>query len=105
MTTVVVVDEAEQHLRDIIAWWRENRLAAPDLVLREFIRCVSLLETAPDAGPRFRRTDVAGVRRLVMKRTRHLIYYLHDEANEIVYVIAVWGAPKQGDPVLVDPRR
>ena len=40
-----------------------------------------------------------------MKRTHHLVYYLHDEANAIVYVIAVWGAPKQGDPLLVDPRR
>lgn len=79
MTTVVVADEAEQHLRDIVAWWKENRLAAPDLV-----RCV---------------------RRVVMKRTRHLKYYLHDETNAIVYVIAVGGAPKEGDPVLVDPRR
>jgi plasmid stabilization system protein ParE len=105
MTTVVVVETAEQQLREIVAWWKENRLAAPDLVLREFVRCIRLLETAPDVGPRFRRTEVVGVRRLIMKRTRHLLYYLHDETHEIVYVIAVWGAPKEGDPVLFDPRR
>jgi hypothetical protein len=29
---------------------------------------------------------------------------VHDAANADVYVIAVWGAPKEGDPVLSDPR-
>ena len=46
-----------------------------------------------------------GVRRLVMRRTKHHVYSLHDEPNAIVYIIAVWGAPKVGVPVLIDPRR
>ena len=102
MTTVVVVDEAEDQLRIIDRWWRENRPLAPKLVLEEFSRCVSLLETAPDIGPRFRRSSVLGVRRLVMKRTKHIVFYVHDRANAIVHVIAVWGAPKEGTPILRD---
>ena len=39
-----------------------------------------------------------------MTKTRHYAYYLHDETNETVYIIAVWGAPKGDAPVLVDPR-
>lgn len=35
---------------------------------------------------------------------RNHIYTLHDEPNAIVYILAVWGAPKTGDPVLFDPR-
>ncbi|MBI2893554.1 MAG: type II toxin-antitoxin system RelE/ParE family toxin [Deltaproteobacteria bacterium] len=105
MTTVVVVAEAEEQLREIIEWWVENRPAAPALVLEEFARCVELLEHSPDAGPRFLRTRVPGVRRLVMKRTRHLVYYVHDEENAVVYIITVWGAPREGDPALRDPRR
>ena len=75
MTTVVVVDVAEEQLREIVEWWHEHRPAAPDLVMDDLDRCVSLLESAPDAGPRFRRTAVPGVRRLIMKRTKHIVYY------------------------------
>jgi plasmid stabilization system protein ParE len=73
-------------------------------VLEEFERCVTLLESTPDVGTSFHRTSIPGVRRLVMKKTRHFVYYIHDAAREIVYVIAVWGTPKGGDPVLRDPR-
>ena len=105
MTTVVVVDDAEEQLREIIEWWVVNRPAARTLVLDEFIRCVSLLSIAPDAGPRFRRTQVSGVRRLVLRRTKHLVYYVHDRMNAVVYIIAVWGAPKEGAPTLREPQR
>lgn len=104
MTTVVIVDAAEEQLAEIDEWWREHRPAAPTLVVDELARCVSLLEASPDLGVRFHRTPVPGVRRLVMKKTRHLVYYIHDAAHSIVYVIAIWGAPKDGDPVLHDPR-
>jgi hypothetical protein len=43
-----------------------------------------------------------------MRRTKHHVYYLHDEPNAAVYIIAVWGAvwgaPKVGYPILIDPR-
>ncbi len=41
MTSVVVVDEAEQQLREIVDWWIANRPAAPTLALDEFERCVT----------------------------------------------------------------
>ena len=104
MTTVVVVGDAEEQLRAIDDWWRANRGAAATLVVDEFDRCVTLLEHSPDIGVGFHRTDVPGVRRLVMKRTKHFVYYVHDAGNEVVYIVAVWGAPKGGDPVLRDPR-
>jgi plasmid stabilization system protein ParE len=104
-TLVVITDEAERHLAELVAWWTENRPLAPSLVQREFAHCVQLLETAPMAGVRFLRTPVPGVRRLVMRRTRNLVYYIYDSTNSIAYVIAVWGAPKEHDPVLVEPKR
>ena len=48
MTTIVVVDEAEQQLREIDAWWRANRPEAATLVVDEFERCTTLLESSPD---------------------------------------------------------
>src|ERR1041384_1253033 len=105
MTTVVLVDAAEEQLDEIVEWWTAHREANPTLVMEEFDRCVSLLESSPDAGARFHRSRVPGVRRLVMRRTKHHVYYLHDERSAVVYIIAVWGAPKAGAPPLIDPRR
>lgn len=104
MTTVVIVDVAEAQLLEIAAWWTANRHAAPDLVIEELERCVTLLESTPDAGMPFHRASVPGVRRLVMRKTRHFIYYIHDAARAAVYIIAVWGTAKGSDPVLRDPR-
>lgn len=40
-----------------------------------------------------------------MRRTKHHVYYLHDEPNAVVNIVAVWGAPKTGVPVRIDLRR
>jgi hypothetical protein len=73
------------------------------LVVDEFQRCVTLLET-PEMGSPFRKTQVLGVRRVVMKKTKHVVYYVHDSVHSVVYIIAVWGMPKDGFPPLDDPR-
>lgn len=104
MTTVLLVDDAERQLRDVVAWWSENRPAAPNLVVEEFANCIELLESSPDAGVRVRRAAIPGVRRMLMPRTRHHVYYVHDETHGIVYVLAVWGAPRAAAPPLSDPR-
>ena len=36
MTVVVVVDEAEEQLREVVDWWLVHRPAAPLLPLDEF---------------------------------------------------------------------
>lgn len=104
MTTVVFVADAEQQLHSIVEWWEAHRPAAASLVRDELERCVRLLEHSPDAGGSFQRSKVPGVRRLLMRETKHFVYYVHDSHNAVVYIIAVWGAPKLGDPPIHDPR-
>lgn len=104
MTVVVVVDEAEEQLREVVNWWLVHRPAAPLLPLDEFERCTTLLAHSPGIGARFRRSEVPGVRRLLMGRTKCFAYYLHDTVHDVVYVLAVWGAPKVGPPLLREPR-
>jgi hypothetical protein len=53
MTTVVIVDAAEEQLGEIVEWWAAHREVSPLLVMQEFDRCVSLLEASPDVGVRF----------------------------------------------------
>jgi hypothetical protein len=73
-------------------------------IVGEFDRCVSLFESPPMqvlGSPQ----PVHGIRRLAMRRTKHHVYYLHDEPNAVVYITAVWDAPKAGVPLLIDLRR
>ena len=104
MTTVVVVGDAEAQLREVVDWWLVNRPAAPLLPLDEFERCTTLLMHSPGVGARFRRSEVPGVRRLLLAGTKCFVYYLHDAVHDVVYVLAVWGAPRLGTPLLRDPR-
>lgn len=98
MTTIVVTDAAEEQLREIVEWWYEHRDTSPQLVMDEFERCVALLASSPDVGVRFHRGRVPGVRRLVMRRTKHHVYSLHDEVNSMVYILAVWARPSSAIP-------
>jgi len=92
--------QAEAQARQISAWWRENRTAAPDLFLKELSEGLSLLAFFPGAGARFRRASVTGVRRVLLRKTMHWIYYVHDEPREVIYVLAVWSAFRGTDPSL-----
>jgi hypothetical protein len=75
----VISKRARRHIEKIQAWWAENRPAAPALFLDE----------------------LAGVvRRVLMTRTSHHLYYRYLPDREELTVLAVWGAPKERGPKL-----
>lgn len=74
------------------------------VVIDELERAIVLLESTPDVGPRFDRAPVPGVRRMMLKRSKVSLYYLHDAEHAVVYILAFWGAPRAGQPPLRDPR-
>lgn len=104
MTKVLIVEEAQEQARFHDAWWATNRLSAPALFAHELAGALHLLTTAPEIGQRFHRSTVPGVRRLVLQKTRNLVYYVFDRASDTVWVLSIWGAPKQGDPPLREPK-
>ncbi len=54
---VFIESEAEHQLLELDAWWRVNRLAAPDQVLDEFDRIETVLSKTPEVGRRYRRHE------------------------------------------------
>lgn len=104
MTLVVFTDRAERELREVQSWWHANRPEATNLLDEEIEHCVTLLTSSPNVGLRVRKNGRVPFRRLVMPRTRHVLYYLHDEAASIVYIGSIWGASKRRRPTLKDPR-
>lgn len=93
---VVVAAPAEQQLRVIDAWWRRNRLAAPDLFAEEFAAGVEMLATYPGVGAPVRRRRFEGLRRFLPRATRYHVYFV--ATDRAVTVLAVWSAVRGSGP-------
>jgi len=91
---------AQQQSRVISRWWRENRPAAPKLFAQEMAEARRLLSRNPDLGTPFVERDGVLVRRVLLRKTRHHVYYEIDRASGVVMILAVWGTPKAGEPPL-----
>jgi plasmid stabilization system protein ParE len=80
-------------------WWVRHRTKAPDLFERELDVTLARIAAMPNLGSLYEPEggDV-GVRRALMKKTGHHIYYAV-QGDEIV-VITIWGARKERGPKL-----
>jgi plasmid stabilization system protein ParE len=84
--------EASAQVEKIDAWWRKNRLAAPEMFILELGNALTTLEETPTLGTPY----TAGgkkVRRLLLRRTRYHLYFI--EQKERLFVVAVW-SPYRG---------
>jgi hypothetical protein len=81
---VVLAVQAVRDVAEVDRWWRENRLAAPDLFPEEFSAAVEWIRIAPFVGREYRETRVPHVRRLLLRAT----------------VLAVWSAVRGTGPDL-----
>ena len=95
---VSTTPEADAQIRTIDGWWRENRRASPDLFLQELDNAFELLASAPQIGRSYRRSSVPGTRRLLLKETRHHVYYVSVDGE--VRVLAIWHAKRGAGPPL-----
>ena len=93
---VYVTEAAERQIRDALEWWGKN--ASAELFADEIERALSFLAEAPGAGAPFTRARRAGTRRLLLRSTRHWLYYAADPRRDLVYVLALWSNRREGDP-------
>jgi plasmid stabilization system protein ParE len=95
---VVSSPEADEDIRRIDSWWREQRPAAPDLFVNELSEAFALLAETPEIGHRYARPGIPGVRRLLLRATRYHVYYVFD--GNIAAVLSVWSAVRGRGPRL-----
>jgi plasmid stabilization system protein ParE len=93
---VVVTGPAEQQLKVVDAWWRQNRPAATELFEQEFASATETLATHPGVGAPVRRRRVKGLRRVLLRSTRYHVYYV--ATDRAVFVLAVWSAIRGSGP-------
>ena len=82
----------------IKTWWLRNRPVAPHLFEEELSATLMRIRTTPKAGRLYPAHLEVEVRRVLMAKTHHHVYYAieHDE----VVVLSVWGARRGRTPRL-----
>ena len=83
-----------------VRWWRENRPAAPRLLEREFDAALDLLETTPETGRVYPTVNERVVRRVLLPKTRHHVYYEINLSRQEVRILIVWSAVRGRGPKL-----
>jgi len=81
-------------------WWRANRPSARDLFARELVEAMERIAATPEVGSPFCERQGLVVRRVLLSRTSHHLYYEIDRENGMATVLAVWGTPRGRGPKL-----
>jgi len=91
---------ARRQIEKIQGWWSENRPASHGLFLDELATAERHLRTSPDLGSVYSEQKTATVRRVLLPKTRHHLYYRYRSDRDELTVLCVWGAPKERGPKL-----
>ena len=91
---------ARSQIERIQAWWVENRPASPALFLDELAATERRLRAAPELGAVYTEGKGGVVRRVVLPKTQHHIYYRIDLEGTELMVLVVWGARRGRLPKL-----
>lgn len=93
--TVVVSEEAATQARRIDDWWRLNRERASSLFADELAAALTLISDSPRVGRLYRRSQLAGIRRLQLRESRFHVYYVVDTSERLVTVLSVWSSLRE----------
>lgn len=95
---IEVSELADEQIREADAWWRPNRLKAPNAVREELERASNLIAFQPSVGTRARNVTLPGVRRLHIERIHCDLYYRVVGSPEYIEIGAFWGSRRGTGP-------
>jgi hypothetical protein len=93
---VELSDEAKRQARKENAWWRKNR-DNKRLFTEELLAARKKLNSGPKHEV-YAYFNGEPVRRLMMEKTRCHVYYVILERENLVRIVAIWGAARGDDP-------
>lgn len=97
---IELAEPARRQALTIDDWWAAHRPAAPALFAQELRETLEYVRRNPGVGTRWPTGSRPDLRRVIMPRTKHHLYFRVDAARQVVLVLAVWGAPRGGSPNL-----
>lgn len=80
--------------------WRETRPAAPDLFEHELAALVFQLETIPHFGTPHPTRQRPWLKRTLLERTEHHVYFERDERKQEIQILMIWHARRGKEPKL-----
>ena len=86
-------------------WWVENRPAAPDAFADELEAALRELGERPLTAAVVVERGGVPIRRWLLPKTRCHLYYVVDDARDVVRVLAAWGARMGQLPPLAKGKR
>ena len=92
---IAVTLRATRQIEEALAWWRENRGAAPRLLDEELRGVLAVVAAAPTLGALARDARLPGVRRILLRRTRYHVYYRVEATSGRLEILALWHARRQ----------
>ena len=95
----VVSKRARAHIESSQAWWATNRDARA-LFVEELEAAERAIRANPHVGVVYATHDTGDVRRILLPKTKHHLYYRYRADRDEVTVLAVWGAPRSRGPKL-----
>ena len=91
---------AARHIRQLEAWWRIHRTAAPNAVREEVERAMQLISFQPRIGQRATDVDLPHVRRIHLARIWYYLYYRINDSPEQIELLALWSESRgEGPPI------
>ena len=91
---------AARQIREVAAWWRANRPAAPGAVQEELAKVFKLVRAQPGFGATATNVRLQDVRRVYMSRIGYHLYYKVSSSPQRVEVLALWHASRGAAPPL-----
>ena len=92
--TVAAARQAEE----IAEWWSTHRPLSPGLFTAELAQCLVRLGVLPNIGAPYPNRCLGGLRRILMRATRHHVYYSTNEVEGIITIHAVWHPARGTEP-------
>lgn len=94
----VIKARAKREIERLAEWWSINRTAAPGAVRMDVEGVLFVVTQHPGLGNKVANGRRIQVRRYLMSRTQHWLYFR--VKNNVVEVLSVWSAIRGKDPKL-----
>ncbi len=94
---------ARRQIEKIQGWWSENRPAARGLFLDELATAERHLRTNPELGSVYSEQKTGTVRRVLLPKTHHHLYYRYRADRDELTVLCIWGATERAWPEALTP--
>ena len=87
---------AKREIEKAAKWWAENRLAAPGAVRKDVEDALKIVVEHPAIGTKVETGRSPQVRRFLLNRTSHFMYYRVRRAE--LEVLSVWHTSREHGP-------